>query len=197
VSSVFTDSSGVVRFEGTLAGAGITAAGVGVPGFDFADTYPNGTLYYDTDGGGLYLRINRHFDVSAALQDPTSLPNQGITQWVRVAGDVDAWPLPGVTIFGNGSITLQSDPGKGAYLSDLMAFVGSGNGIWWNYNGSAVDGEQEAWVQVGANGANAWRISDKNGSLGAPPGGIHFPTADPHIAGAWWDNTGVLTKSSG
>lgn len=24
-----------------------------------------------------------------------------------------------------------------------------------------------------------------------------FPTVDPHIAGAWWDNAGTLTKSSG
>lgn len=27
--------------------------------------------------------------------------------------------------------------------------------------------------------------------------GIKFPSADPHIAGYWWDNAGVLTKSSG
>ena len=24
-----------------------------------------------------------------------------------------------------------------------------------------------------------------------------FPTVDPHVAGAWWDNAGTLTKSSG
>lgn len=28
-------------------------------------------------------------------------------------------------------------------------------------------------------------------------GGIIFPTADPHIAGAWWDDAGTLTKSAG
>lgn len=28
-------------------------------------------------------------------------------------------------------------------------------------------------------------------------GGIILPTADPHIADAWWDNSGVLTKSTG
>lgn len=27
--------------------------------------------------------------------------------------------------------------------------------------------------------------------------GIKFPTADPEIAGAWWDNAGTLTKSAG
>ena len=28
-------------------------------------------------------------------------------------------------------------------------------------------------------------------------GGLHLPTADPLIAGAWWDNAGTLTKSTG
>lgn len=28
-------------------------------------------------------------------------------------------------------------------------------------------------------------------------GGVIFPTADPHVAGAWWDNAGTLTKSAG
>ena len=27
--------------------------------------------------------------------------------------------------------------------------------------------------------------------------GITLPTSDPTIAGAWWDNAGTLTKSSG
>jgi hypothetical protein len=27
--------------------------------------------------------------------------------------------------------------------------------------------------------------------------GIKFPTSNPHIVGAWWDNAGVLTKSAG
>lgn len=27
--------------------------------------------------------------------------------------------------------------------------------------------------------------------------GVKFPTADPHIDGAWWDNAGVLTRSAG
>ena len=30
-----------------------------------------------------------------------------------------------------------------------------------------------------------------------PYGGVIFPSADPHVAGAWWDNNGVLTKSAG
>jgi hypothetical protein len=28
-------------------------------------------------------------------------------------------------------------------------------------------------------------------------GALILPTADPHIAGAWWDNSGTITKSSG
>ncbi len=28
-------------------------------------------------------------------------------------------------------------------------------------------------------------------------GGVTFPSADPHVAGRWWDNAGTLTKSAG
>lgn len=28
-------------------------------------------------------------------------------------------------------------------------------------------------------------------------GGVIFPDSDPHVAGAWWDNAGTLTRSSG
>lgn len=30
-----------------------------------------------------------------------------------------------------------------------------------------------------------------------PNGGVVFPSADPHVAGAWWDNAGTLTRSTG
>ena len=31
----------------------------------------------------------------------------------------------------------------------------------------------------------------------SPAKGVIFPTADPLVAGAWWDNAGTLTKSTG
>jgi len=31
----------------------------------------------------------------------------------------------------------------------------------------------------------------------SPANGVIFPTSDPLIAGAWWDDAGTLTKSSG
>lgn len=30
-----------------------------------------------------------------------------------------------------------------------------------------------------------------------PSKGVLFPAVDPHVAGAWWDNAGTLTKSAG
>ena len=38
--------------------------------------------------------------------------------------------------------------------------------------------------------------SDSAGTV-TVTGGIVFPTADPAVAGVWWDNAGTLTKSSG
>ncbi len=43
---------------------------------------------------------------------------------------------------------------------------------------------------------------DKTGNLesdgtASPSKGVIFPTSDPQIAGAWWDNAGTLTKSAG
>jgi hypothetical protein len=38
-------------------------------------------------------------------------------------------------------------------------------------------------------------LTKGGGTVGV--GGLIFPTADPLIAGAWWDNAGTLTKSAG
>ena len=45
---------------------------------------------------------------------------------------------------------------------------------------------------LGANTAAA-----VTGTLVTSTGGIVFPTSDPSVAGAWWDDAGTLTKSSG
>ena len=53
--------------------------------------------------------------------------------------------------------------------------------------------------------ADVWNVAvasvDSDGNLSADgkitSGGVVFPTADPLIAGAWWDNAGTLTKSTG
>jgi hypothetical protein len=40
-------------------------------------------------------------------------------------------------------------------------------------------------------------ISSDSGALLVGAGGLKFPSADPHVAGAWWDNAGTLTRSAG
>jgi hypothetical protein len=37
----------------------------------------------------------------------------------------------------------------------------------------------------------------ENNGTASPAKGVIFPTSDPGIAGAWWDNAGTLTKSAG
>jgi hypothetical protein len=34
-------------------------------------------------------------------------------------------------------------------------------------------------------------------TLNGAAGGLKLPTADPHVAGVWWDSAGTLTKSAG
>lgn len=41
-------------------------------------------------------------------------------------------------------------------------------------------------------------VGDVTGNTaGVHTGAVVFPTEDPHVAGQWWDNAGVLTKSAG
>jgi hypothetical protein len=83
--------------------------------------------------------------------------------------------------------------GPGLVLSDAYA-QWNGNGAGLVIVGNGTDGEQAlGW----SNDAGSFNVVNSEGALGPPPGGIFFPTADPHINGAWWDNAGVLTKSAG
>ena len=61
---------------------------------------------------------------------------------------------------------------------------------------------------VNGQGEFVGRVTAASGALGgmrlkdpdAPtttPMLVFFPTADPAVAGAWWDNAGTLTKSTG
>jgi hypothetical protein len=52
----------------------------------------------------------------------------------------------------------------------------------WNLEGVAVDTLNNMTL------SNGLTVGD---------GGIIFPTSDPLVAGAWWDNAGTLTKSTG
>jgi hypothetical protein len=52
----------------------------------------------------------------------------------------------------------------------------------WNLEGVAVDTLNNMTL------SNGLTVGD---------GGVIFPTSDPLIAGAWWDNAGTLTKSTG
>lgn len=52
-------------------------------------------------------------------------------------------------------------------------------------------------LKLSANGNDNQLNLNANGSVAVGGGGLVLPTADPLIAGAWWDNAGVLTKSAG
>ena len=44
---------------------------------------------------------------------------------------------------------------------------------------------------------NSFYVLSNGSWVAVSSGGIIFPSSDPGVAGAWWDNSGTLTKSSG
>ena len=144
-----------------------------------------GVLYFDTTNGDLYI--------SAAD------PNDDIG-WFHIAGHSNpdqSDPGSGAGLYTNNSgAGVAEVVGYRAGLTDPEGYQNSGNGLYWRAN-HGTDGTQELKVFVGADGAFTISLADPNGTLGPADGGIKFPTSDPHVAGAWWDNAGTLTKSAG
>ena len=79
--------------------------------------------------------------------------------------------------------TLEVRTGGGSGIELFNA--GTGNGLLIDQNGNGVA------LKIDNAGTSA------DIEMNATGGGIIFPTSDPNIAGAWWDDTGTLTKSSG
>lgn len=174
---------------------GVVSGGGGIPvTFTAGNGSPNGVvtsavygdLYCDTHNGALYVYVG----------DDAPSP------WVIASGDVDPSNVTdggapeGVgKSFGTNQLRIVGAAGKSVLLTDRAGLAGTGNGFFWN-DQNAADGSQRLVVVTGA-GNKIVVLADANGTLGAPPGGIKFPTADPHIVGAWWDNAGTLTRSAG
>lgn len=75
-------------------------------------------------------------------------------------------------------------------------------GRWKVWNGSAWDVVPDLDGYVPYTGADtAVDLGAQNltttGKITSTTDGIVFPSADPHIAGAWWNDSGVLTESAG
>lgn len=150
-------------------GDGSPAAGMVIP-------TAIGGLYIDTTNGGLYIAV-------------------GLTagDWVGVGGYApnNTPDVPGV--MGSSSSTTVLVSSGGAGLSDVQGFNNSGNGIYWS-TGEGDDGDQYLTIYVGG---KHFRFNDDGTFDASPSKGIIFPIADPHIAGAWWNNLGTLTMSAG
>lgn len=105
-------------------------------------------------------------------------------------GDIDFGDLENVT---NGAHFRISNTGSGfiqfsnnltnkyfeANYTDAFYVLGDNDGT---NNGSKIHIDDTAETIL---------LKADNGTI------ITFPSSDPHVAGAWWDNSGTLTRSSG
>lgn len=158
--------------------------------------------------------------VGASAGDvPQATGTDGVpAQWAPSGGSVPSGaglPLGTVTPSGIGALYVDSTNGGlwiavGATDADWLILGGSdGNagspGVSWatptkNISVSAGAGGQAALT--GADHFDGVYYDDTADStqvfgVSIQVPGVIFPTSDPHIAGAWWDDAGTLTKSSG
>lgn len=95
------------------------------------------------------------------------------------------------------SVNVQSDgagPG-GVEITDVAAVAGTGNALTWITTGT--DGAQYVTITLGSSGQFESQFK-ANGTLDVSgAAGILLPTANPHIAGALWNNAGTPAISAG
>ena len=65
----------------------------------------------------------------------------------------------------------------------------------WNLDGVNVDMDDN--MTVTGDLAVTGDLSMTGGITGNVSGYVIFPSTDPLVAGAWWDDSGTLTKSTG
>lgn len=158
-------------FSGSGSPEGVQTANVGQ---SYVDT-TNGALYWKATGAA----TNTGWIIEGVSADPPTTPG--------FAHD----PIGGTFVLGTGGVSSG-----GAALSDLIGLVGTGNGLYWNTTG--VDGEQSLELDLGTSADKNWSwAADGSTSFPGPLLIANCPTADPHVAGAVWSNSGVLTLSAG
>lgn len=142
-----------------------------------------GSLYIDTTSGAVYVAHGVTSDdwiVVGGLAGGGAGSATGVSQTptgsIYVLGGVDRdTPLNGVVM-----------------LSDAYAqWNGQGAGLFVFGNGT--DGQQSLGF---TNAAGTFTVIESDGTLRSGSG-FAFPLSDPHIAGNWWDDNGVLTRSVG
>ncbi len=121
--------------------------------------------------------------------------SQDLAQVLVVGGDPEGNHVTGTLV------VSPSDPSAGAVLAVVAGSGSDGVALKATGGGDAADGgaiaEFYSWddfkvFSVASNGA-----TQITGPVTVTTGGVVFPSADPHVAGAWWDNAGTLTRSTG
>lgn len=131
---------------------------------------PNGQSTAVATGVGQFY-VDTHY---AALWIAGATGNEG---WISVGGYA-----------GSGAPGVILDPAAGSFFFADTA----GNNVPLRVFTAAAGGTTMGSVETNLN-----TLDDGNAGTATFAGGVILPTADPHVAGAWWDDAGTLTKSAG
>lgn len=144
-------------------------------------------VYIDTTNGAIYLAMGPTDADWIEVGTGAASGNIGSTTGIIWSADTRA-----VYILGG----ERDTPLGFGYLGDAYSmWNGNSEGLAWNRQ-SATSTELRVRT-IGADGQHNGTLQDDNGTMTLADGGLIFPSADPHVIGAWWDNAGVLTKSAG
>jgi hypothetical protein len=141
-----------------------------------------GELYIDATNGALWVAVG------ATNAD-----------WVCIGGSAAHTAVGVYNTTGTGepgTTTVACSPQGDTILQDSAASQGSGNGVYWRAQGLG-DGNQELDIFTGTNGAFTVSVLASGVLDTSGASGVAFPSADPHVAGAWWDNGVTLMRSAG
>jgi len=104
------------------------------------------------------------------------------------------WGTMDLQPYSHGEITLFKNDVANLSLKQYGGISSSNKYIAWTISDTTDNFElTREDANIGAFDIQMPLITD----LVTSSGGIIFPTSDPAVAGAWWDNAGTLTKSSG
>jgi hypothetical protein len=141
-----------------------------------------GETYQDTVRGGIWVA-----------------GGTGTGHWAQIGGRD---PATGALVAGvfvdapsNAGAWLIAEPSANAALSDVAAFAGSGNGVFWA--ASPTDGTQTFSVQVGPGGSPLTLFFTDAGLFNLPAALVlsGIPTSDPAVTDEVWNSNGILVMS--
>jgi hypothetical protein len=156
----------------TVAGAVFNSSSLTIPGFSFAFAPGGGIQSFSHN---LYLRTDLANSIAIGIPTTSEIQFGGAPSGAGSSFTLGGQPGSGTNVIG-GDLTVQAGAGTGNAAVPSLIFkspvaVGSGSGA------------QAQTETLKLKGGNVYMTN--------------LPTADPHVVGVLWKNSGVLTVSAG